>query len=153
MTRVLTYGTFDLFHIGHLRLLERMRALGDHLTVGVSDDAFNRRKGKQCVMAFAERAAIVAALRCVDEVIVESSWEQKQADIAAHRIDLFGMGDDWSGKFDHLSALCRVIYLPRTPGISSTALRQGLGQVSRAAAPLVAVGPSPMVDLKFKKNS
>lgn len=122
--RVLTYGTFDLFHIGHLRLLERLRGLGDHLTVGVSTDEFNALKGKSSLVPYADRAAIVASCRFVDAVIPENDWAQKAHDIARHGIDVFGMGGDWEGKFDELGALCRVVYLPRTSGISSTSIKE-----------------------------
>lgn len=123
MKRVITYGTFDLFHIGHLNILERLRALGDYLVVGISTDEFNAQKGKQCVVSYAERAAIVSALRCVDEVIPEERWEQKADDVSRLKIDIFGMGSDWQGKFDDLSKYCQVVYLPRTEGVSTTELR------------------------------
>lgn len=126
MTVAITYGTFDLFHIGHLRILERARALADRLVVGVSTDEFNAVKGKRTAVPYADRAAIVSALRCVDVVIPETSWDQKRRDIIEHDVDVFVMGDDWAGKFDDLSTLCRVVYLSRTPGISTTELR---GQV------------------------
>lgn len=123
-TTVLTYGTFDLFHIGHLRLLQRLRKLGARLIVGVSTDDFNREKGKRTVIPFEDRIAIVSALECVDLAIPESSWEQKQLDIAKYQVDIFGMGDDWAGKFDHLVGPCEVVYLPRTNDVSSTDLKQ-----------------------------
>jgi glycerol-3-phosphate cytidylyltransferase len=124
--RVLTYGTFDLFHIGHLRLLERLRGLGDHLTVAVSTDEFNALKGKSSIVPYADRAAIVASCRYVDAVIPEESWDQKSKDVARYGIDIFGMGDDWAGKFDTLEASCKVVYLPRTTGISSTSIKERL---------------------------
>jgi len=123
MKTVITYGTFDLFHIGHVRLLERARALGDRLIVGVSTDEFNRIKGKNSIMSFEHRAAIVSAIRYVDDVIAESTWQQKEADIRIHAVDTLVMGDDWTGKFDHLGKLCEVVYLPRTHGISSSDLK------------------------------
>lgn len=123
MTVGITYGTFDLFHIGHLRILERTSALCDRLVVGVSTDEFNAVKGKRTAVPFDDRAAIVAALRCVDEVIPEESWDQKRHDITRHSVDVMVMGDDWRGKFDDLADLCEVVYLPRTPGISTTELR------------------------------
>lgn len=123
---ILTYGTFDLFHIGHLRLLERLRALGDRLVVGVSTDEFNALKGKKTVVPFADRLEIIRGLRCVDLAIAENSWEQKAEDIARHQVAILGMGHDWQGKFDDLSALCEVVYLPRTEGISSTDIRNSL---------------------------
>jgi glycerol-3-phosphate cytidylyltransferase len=123
---VLTYGTFDLFHYGHLCLLERARALGDHLTVGVSTDAFNAIKGKRCHEPFAARAHVVSALHVVDRVIPETSWDQKLRDVQRYGIDLLVMGDDWTGAFDFLRPHCEVRYLPRTPGISSTRIRAAL---------------------------
>jgi glycerol-3-phosphate cytidylyltransferase len=139
-TRVLTYGTFDLFHIGHLRLLERLRALGDHLTVAVSTDEFNTRKGKQAFIPFRDRLDIVSSLRCVDAVIAEHDWAQKRDDIRRLSIDVFGMGDDWVGKFDDLGDIARVVYLERTPDISSSAIKQSL----RAHAPDGVVATSPV---------
>lgn len=124
MRRVLTYGTFDLLHIGHLNLLERLRALGDELYVAVSTDEFNHRKGKRCVVPYAERIRLVSALRCVDFTLPENDWAQKATDIQAHNVQVLGMGGDWAGKFDDMRAHCEVIYLPRTEGISTTFLRQ-----------------------------
>lgn len=126
MTTVLTYGTFDLFHIGHLRLIERLAAMGDRLVVGVSTDEFNAGKGKRSVVSYDDRAAIVGAIRGVDLVVPEQSWEQKRADILEHGVDLFVMGDDWAGKFDDLSDVCQVRYLPRTSGVSSTEIKEML---------------------------
>lgn len=120
---VLTYGTFDLFHIGHLRLLERLANLGDRLVVGVSTDAFNEQKGKRSLIPYEDRAAIVEALGIVDAVIPEESWEQKEDDIRRLKVDIFGMGSDWKGRFDHLASLCEVVYLERTEGLSSTTIR------------------------------
>lgn len=124
--RVLTYGTFDLLHIGHVNLLKRARALGGHLTVGLSTDDFNRLKGKIAIYPFEHRRSILESIRYVDSIILESSWDQKREDIAEHDIDIVVMGDDWEGKFDHLKEWCEVVYLPRTPGISSTAIRLSL---------------------------
>lgn len=126
VTTVLTYGTFDLFHIGHLRLLERLSAMGDRLVVGVSTDEFNAGKGKSTVVPYEDRAAIVGSIKGVDLVLPEESWEQKRLDIVEHGVDVFVMGDDWAGKFDDLSDLCRVEYLPRTKGISTTGLKEML---------------------------
>ena len=120
---VLTYGTFDLFHIGHLRLLERLAQLGDRLVVGVSTDEFNALKGKKSLIPYEDRAAIVAALGVVDEVIPEESWDQKEADIERLGVDVLGMGSDWEGKFDELKTICEVVYLERTEGTSSTSIR------------------------------
>ena len=120
---VLTYGTFDLFHIGHLRLLERLAMLGDRLVVGVSTDEFNALKGKRSLIPFEDRAAIVGALGMVDEVFAEDRWDQKEEDIRRFRADILGMGSDWEGKFDELGELCEVVYLERTEGLSSTSIR------------------------------
>ncbi len=124
MIKVITYGTFDLFHFGHLEILRRARAMGDHLTVAVSTDEFCwHEKQKRCVYSYAHRAAIVAAIKYVDEVIPETCWDQKERDILEHGIQIFVMGDDWVGKFDHLKRGCKVIYLPRTEGISTTGVK------------------------------
>lgn len=127
--KVLTYGTFDLFHYGHLRILQRAAALGDHLIVAVSTDEFNLVKGKECYYPFEQRAQIVQAIEWVDEVIAEENWNQKKDDILEHGIDIFVMGDDWKGKFDHLSAHCDVVYLPRTEGISTTTIKHDLSKI------------------------
>lgn len=132
MTTVLTYGTFDLFHIGHVRLLRRARALGDRLVVGVSTDDFNAVKGKRTAVPFADRAEIVGALRDVDEVFAEDSWDQKPRDIERWAVDVLVMGDDWVGRFDDLGSLCRVVYLPRTPGVSTTDLRGHVADLARS---------------------
>lgn len=122
MKRVITFGTFDIFHVGHLRLLERARALGGHLSVGVSTDALTRaKKGRDPVYSYAEREHIVASLRCVDAVFAEESLERKRDYVRQHRADLLVMGDDWAGKFDELRDFCEVVYLPRTPSVSTTA--------------------------------
>ena len=129
MVRVITFGTYDLFHIGHLNLLERARALGDHLTVGVSTDALNfSKKSVYPTYPESERSAIVAALRCVDSVFLEHSLELKADYIREHRADLLVMGHDWEGRFDTMKSLCEVRYLPRTDGISSTEIKQKLAQ-------------------------
>lgn len=126
MKTILTYGTFDLFHIGHLRLLERLSKMGDKLIVGISTDEFNELKGKKSIISFEDRAQIVGAIKFVDEVIAERSWEQKIEDIKAHNVSVFAIGDDWAGQFDHLKAHCEVAYLSRTEGISSTQLKDTL---------------------------
>ena len=132
MANVITYETFDVFHVGHLRLLERAKALcGNNglLTVAVSSDRFNwEEKRKRCVISDSQRMEIVRALRCIDRVILEDSWEQKREDVKKHGIDIFVMGDDWKGKFDELKDLCEVVYLPRTPDISSTRIKQQVGK-------------------------
>jgi glycerol-3-phosphate cytidylyltransferase len=120
---VITFGTFDVFHVGHLRVIERAAALGDRLVVGVSADALNeRKKGRAPVFSQAERLAIVAALKPVDEVFVEESLELKRDYIQKYAADVLVMGDDWKGRFDEFEDICEVVYLPRTPAISTTAL-------------------------------
>lgn len=120
---VLTFGTFDVFHVGHLRVLQRAAEQGDRLVVGVSADALNeRKKGRVPVFSQAERLAIVSALKVVDEVFVEESLELKREYLLAHGADVLVMGDDWAGKFDEFSDICEVVYLPRTPAISTTAI-------------------------------
>jgi glycerol-3-phosphate cytidylyltransferase len=123
MKRVLTYGTFDLFHVGHIRLLERARSLGDYLVVGLSTDEFNLQKGKKSVFSYAERFAILSALRHVDQIVPEKNWDQKTQDVIDNKIDVFVIGDDWQGKFDFLKTNCEVVYLPRTGGISTTYIK------------------------------
>lgn len=125
MTTVITYGTFDLFHIGHLRMLERAAALGDRLVVGVSTDAFNLGKHKDCIHSYKDRADIVGALKVVEHVFPEKSWEQKIDDIQRFHADIFVIGDDWKGEFDFLESYCKVHYLTRTPDVSTTQ-RKGL---------------------------
>lgn len=139
MRKVITYGTFDLFHLGHLRLLERLRLLGDHLTVAISTDEFNAVKGKRAVVPWEERAAIVLACKHVDSVIPEHTWEQKRTDIEALGIAVFGMGSDWAGKFDDLRDLCNVVYLPRTEGISSTMLKERVHAWNAGRVPVLKV--------------
>lgn len=123
MKTVITYGTFDLFHLGHLKMLERLRALGDRLIVAVSTDEFNAGKNKRSFMPFEHRREIVEAIKYVDLVIPEETWEQKLSDVKKYKVDVFGIGDDWAGKFDFLREHCEVVYLPRTHGVSSTSLR------------------------------
>ncbi|MGH8030068.1 MAG: adenylyltransferase/cytidyltransferase family protein [Arenimonas sp.] len=121
--RVVTFGTFDVFHVGHLRLLERARALGDVLVVGVSTDALNlAKKGRPPVFPQGERLDLIAALRCVDEVFLEDSLERKREYLLHHRADVLAMGDDWAGRFDQFGDICRVVYFERTPAISTTAV-------------------------------
>lgn len=124
MKKVLTYGTFDTLHYGHIRLLRRARMLGDYLIVGLSTDEFNKGKGKKAHHSWEERKRNLEELRCVDLVIPESTWEQKRHDVLAHSADIFTMGSDWVGHFDDLRDLCQVRYLDRTEGVSSTALRE-----------------------------
>jgi glycerol-3-phosphate cytidylyltransferase len=121
MVRVITFGTFDLFHVGHLRILQRARALGDHLVVGISTDGLNMsKKGRHPVIREADRREIVASLSCVDEVFWEESLDLKEEYIRRYQADKLVMGHDWAGRFDHLGEFCKVVYLPRTDGISST---------------------------------
>lgn len=131
-TRAITYGTYDIFHVGHVNLFRRIKERYDHLVVAVSTDEFNAIKGKKAVMSFADRCAMVGACRYVDEVIAESGWEQKVHDIVAHRIDAFVMGSDWEGRFDELKSHCEVVYLARTEGVSSTQLKQEIQAVRTA---------------------
>ncbi|NCT84823.1 MAG: adenylyltransferase/cytidyltransferase family protein [Comamonadaceae bacterium] len=119
----ITYGTYDLFHIGHVNLFRRIKERWDFLVVAVSTDEFNAAKGKRSAVPFADRIELVRACRYVDLVIPEESWEQKPRDILHHGARAFVMGDDWRGRFDELQALCEVVYLPRTQGVSSSALK------------------------------
>lgn len=133
MRRVLTYGTFDLLHHGHIRILRRAKALGDYLVVAVSTDEFNEGKGKHSVHDYATRKEIVEAIRYVDLVIPEKSWEQKLDDVKRYDIDVVVMGDDWadSDRFDYLKAHCELVFLPRTDGISTTEIKEDLGKAGR----------------------
>lgn len=123
---VITYGTFDMFHIGHLKLLRRLSEMGDRVVVAVSTDEFNELKGKKTLIPYDQRAAIVEAIDCVDLVIPEESWEQKLSDVKTYDVDVFAIGEDWKGKFDFLEDLCEVVYLPRTRNISTTELKRSL---------------------------
>ncbi|BCD62564.1 glycerol-3-phosphate cytidylyltransferase [Nitratiruptor sp. YY08-26] len=126
MKRVITYGTFDMFHIGHLNLLKRAKALGDELYVGVSTDEFNKLKNKDIFIPYEDRVEIVKSIKYVDFVFPENSWEQKIEDIKKYNIDIFVMGSDWKEKFDYLQQYCQVIYLDRTDNISTTLLKDRL---------------------------
>ena len=126
MKTIITYGSFDILHVGHINLLRRARELGDRLVVGLSSDEFNRGKHKSALLNYQSRKVVLEAIRYVDEVFAENSWEQKQADILRYGARIFVMGDDWSGKFDFLSGLCEVRYLPQTPEISTTDIRSSL---------------------------
>jgi len=123
---IITYGTFDMFHIGHLRLLKRISKMGDKLIVAISDDKFNEGKGKKVMIPYKQRAKIVKSIKYVDKVIPEKNWEQKVKDIQKYNVDIFVMGDDWEGKFDFLKDYCKVVYLPRTKDISTTQLKKSL---------------------------
>ena len=130
--RIITYGTFDMFHIGHLNLLNRLSELGDELIVAVSTDEFNAIKGKKTLIPYEQRAEIVRNIKCVSRVIGEENWEQKEQDIKCHEIDVFAMGNDWEGKFDFLKPHCEVVYLPRTEDVSTTELKIALNDFLKA---------------------
>lgn len=120
---VLTYGTYDLLHIGHIKLLKRAKKLGDYLIVGLSTDEFNQTKGKDCFLPYSQRKAVLEVIKYVDKVIPEENWEQKTKDIKKYKVNVFVMGDDWKGKFNELDKYCKVRYLKRTPSISTTILK------------------------------
>ena len=126
MTTVITYGTFDILHAGHIHLLRRARALGDRLIVGLSTDAFNHGKHKSSLLNYENRKLVLEAIRYVDEVFPEEAWEQKVDDIRRFAVDVFVMGDDWQGKFDFLGEYCEVTYLSRTSSISTTDIKRSL---------------------------
>lgn len=127
MKRIITYGTFDLLHYGHINLLKRAKDLGDYLIVALSTDEFNwKSKKKKCYFSYEERKQLLEAVRFVDLVIPENSWDQKAADVKDYHVDTFVMGNDWEGKFDFLKEHCKVIYLPRTPEISTTQIKKDL---------------------------
>ncbi|MBV6685562.1 glycerol-3-phosphate cytidylyltransferase [Bacillus sp. JRC01] len=130
MKKVITYGTFDLLHWGHINLLKRAKQLGDHLTVAISSDEFNELKNKKSYHSFENRKMILESIRYVDEVIAENDWEQKVLDVKERDIDVFVMGDDWEGKFDFLKDHCEVVYLPRTIGISTSKIKNDLFTVN-----------------------
>jgi glycerol-3-phosphate cytidylyltransferase len=122
-TTVITFGTFDVLHVGHIRVLNRAAALGDRLVVGVSSDRLNfAKKGRNPVFDQNERLEIVANVKAVDEVFVEESLELKRDYVLQYKAEILVMGDDWAGKFDHLNDICKVVYLPRTPSVSTTAI-------------------------------
>ena len=127
MRKVITYGTFDLLHYGHINLLRRAKELGDYLIVALSTDEFNwNQKQKVCYFTYEQRKQLLEAIRYVDLVIPEENWEQKVSDVKEFRVDTFVMGNDWEGKFDFLKDHCEVVYLPRTPEISTTQIKQEL---------------------------
>ncbi len=126
MKKVITYGTLDLLHAGHIHLLRRAKALGDYLLVVLSTDEFNAQKHKQAYHSYEDRKLILEAIKYVDEVIPELTWEQKIKDVVDNQIDVFVMGNDWEGKFDFLKDYCEVVYLPRTEGISTTKIKHDL---------------------------
>ena len=126
MKKVITYGTFDLIHHGHINILKRAKQNGDYLIVGLSSDEFNEIKGKAAYHSYEERKLILEAIKYVDEVIPEHNWGQKIQDIKNNNVDLFIMGSDWEGKFDELMDYCEVLYLPRTEGISTSKIKADL---------------------------
>ena len=129
MRKVITYGTFDLLHAGHINLLRRAKELGDYLIVVVSTDEFNwNSKQKKCYFTYEQRKQVLEAIRYVDLVVPEENWDQKRSDVQKYNIDTFVMGDDWKGKFDFLKDLCEVVYLPRTPDISTTQIKKDLNK-------------------------
>lgn len=132
MKTIITYGTFDILHVGHINLLRRARALGDRLVVGLSTDEFNQGKHKSSLLNFENRKVVLESIRWVDEVFAENNWEQKADDIRRYGASVFVMGHDWEGKFDFLSAYCEVIYLPRTDGISTTEIKTSLKSVEQS---------------------
>ncbi|MBT2730627.1 glycerol-3-phosphate cytidylyltransferase [Bacillus sp. ISL-75] len=129
MKKVLTYGTFDLLHVGHINILRKSKELGDFLIVGLSTDEFNIEKNKKAYYSYQDRQLILESIRYVDHVIPESCWEQKIQDVIDHNIDVFVMGDDWKGHFDFLRRYCEVVYLPRTTGISTSKIKSDLNYV------------------------
>ncbi len=126
MKKVITYGTYDLLHVGHINLLRRARELGDYLLVVLSSDEFNAIKNKKAYHPYEDREVILRSIRYVDDVIPEYTWDQKIKDVVDNDIDIFVMGDDWEGKFDFLKEYCQVVYLPRTEGISTTKIKEEL---------------------------
>jgi len=127
MKKVITYGTFDLLHYGHINILKRAKELGDYLIVTLSTNEFNAIKGKECYFPYEQRKKLVEAIRYVDLVIPEDSWDQKVQDVVDFKVDTFVMGNDWKGKFDFLKEYCEVVYLSRTPEISTTKIKNDLG--------------------------
>lgn len=129
MKTIITYGTFDILHVGHINLLKRARALGDRLVVGLSSDEFNLGKHKSSLLNFENRKVVLESIRYVDEVFAENTWEQKPDDIRRYKAATFVMGDDWAGKFDFLADLCEIVYLPRTSEISTTEIKRSFGDI------------------------
>lgn len=127
MKRVITYGTFDMLHYGHIKLLKRAKEMGDYLIVAISTDEFNKVKGKNSYFSYQERKLLVESIRYVDLVIPETCWEQKADDIKRFQVNTFVIGDDWKGRFDDLSSICEVRYLNRTPEISTTKIKKDIG--------------------------
>ncbi|MGX5201594.1 glycerol-3-phosphate cytidylyltransferase [Aliikangiella sp. IMCC44632] len=130
MKTVLTYGTFDLFHVGHVNLLKRLASYGDRLIVGLSTDEFNNTKGKKSFFSYNDRYQILSSCKYVNFVFPENTWEQKIDDIKKYECDIFAIGDDWKGKFDFLKDYCEVLYLPRTKDISTTEIKKQLSEIN-----------------------
>ena len=131
MKRVITYGTFDLLHYGHINLLKRAKKLGDYLIVALSTDDFNTKsKNKKTYFSYMERKQLLESIRYVDLVIPENNWEQKISDVVDYKVDVFVIGDDWSGKFDFLKEYCEVVYLERTPEVSTSKIKNELNSNS-----------------------
>lgn len=131
MKRVITYGTFDVLHYGHINLLKRARSLGDYLIVVLSSDEFNEIKGKKSFYNYEQRKSILEACRYVDLIVPEKDWNQKIEDVQKYQADIFVMGDDWNGKFDFLKEYCEVVYLPRTPDVCSTKTKEYLTKIKK----------------------
>jgi glycerol-3-phosphate cytidylyltransferase len=133
MRTILTYGTFDLLHIGHINLLKRAKDLGDRLIVALSTDEFSwNEKQKTCTNSYADRKVILESLRFVDLVIPEENWEQKTTDVDKYNVDVFVIGDDWKGHFDFLKDKCEVVYLPRTANISTSGIKKLIMAIPQA---------------------
>ena len=138
MKKIITYGTFDLLHYGHVNLLRRAKALGDYLIVALSTDEFNwNSKQKKCYFAYEQRKQLLESIRYVDLVIPETCWEQKVSDVQEFKVDTFVIGDDWKGEFDFLKDYCEVVYLSRTPEISTTQIKKELSKKADKSEPVV----------------
>lgn len=138
MKKTITYGTFDLLHYGHINLLRRAKALGDYLIVALSTDEFNwNSKQKKCYFAYEQRKQLLESIRYVDLVIPETCWEQKVSDVQEFKVDTFVIGDDWKGEFDFLKDYCEVVYLSRTPEISTTQIKKELSKKADKSEPVV----------------
>ncbi|MDC8833019.1 adenylyltransferase/cytidyltransferase family protein [Alteromonas gilva] len=129
MKTIITYGTFDLFHVGHVKLLARLKNLGDRLVIGLSTDEFNSEKSKTTIIKYADREEILLSCKYVDAVFPETCWEQKRQDIIREKADVFAIGDDWAGKFDSLEDIVDVVYLPRTQNISTTNIKSVMSKI------------------------
>ena len=126
MKKIITYGTYDLLHVGHINLLKRAKEYGDFLIVGLSTEKFNKIKGKKSILSYWQRKKILESIRYVDKVIPENNWRQKVKDVVKYKIDIFVMGSDWKNKFNFLEEYCKVVYLPRTKNVSTTIIKYKL---------------------------